>query len=95
MRRIPMIVLACLLAAGPALAADEHDHAKEEAKPPSAGMPMREHMKLMREQMAQMRAATDPKEKERLMSEHLKTMEQSMAKMQGMMGQGMMGCEKM
>ena len=41
-------------------------------------------------EMAQIRAATDTKEKERLVNEHMKTMEESMSRMQGMMGCGKM-----
>jgi hypothetical protein len=51
--------------------------------------PMQENMKRMQDEMATIRATSDPKEKERLMEEHLKTMEQSMSMMQGMMGSGM------
>ena len=46
---------------------------------------MQEHMKLMREQMSNIRAARDPKERERLMDEHMRTMEESMSMMMGMM----------
>ena len=85
-------IAACILATG-ALADEAHEHSGQAAKPPAAtqGMPMdgmHEHMKKMRQQMAQIRAATDPKEKERLVNEHLKTMEESMSKMHGMMGCG-------
>jgi len=78
--------IAAGLLAGCAAAGDPHDHSAAAAGQPG----MEEHMKLMRAQMAQMRAATEPKEKERLMNEHMKTMEQSMAKMRGMMGCGKM-----
>ena len=87
MKRSLAIIAVCMLAAGPALAQNKHEHDADPAKAPRAaakGMGMHEHMKLMREQMAQIRGATDPKEKERLMNEHMKTMEQSMARMQGM-----------
>jgi hypothetical protein len=85
MKSTVAILAASLLAIGPAAAEESHDHSIPADKPS-----MHQHMKLMREQMAQIRAATDPKERERLMNEHMKTMEQSMAKMQGMMG-----CAKM
>ena len=88
MKRLPVIAAACLFAASPGFAADEHDHSKDAAKPSSSMM--HEHMKLMREQMAQIRAAKDPKERERLMNEHMKTMEDSMGKMRGMMDCGKM-----
>ncbi len=91
-----LAIIACtLLASSLAFAEDAHDHAASAAKPPPAAEPggmqgMHEHMKTMREQISRIRAAQDPKEKERLMNEHMKTMEGSMAKMQGMMGCGKM-----
>ena len=97
MKRALAVLAMSMFAAGAAGADDAHDHSGPAARPPAAaekgagGMQgMHEHMKLMREQMAQIRAATDPKEKERLVNEHMKTMEQSMSKMQGMMGCGKM-----
>ena len=71
------ILIATFLAFQGAVLANEAHH------------PAAPHMKLMREQMAQIRAATDPKEKERLLAEHFRTMEESMSRMQGM------GCAKM
>ena len=83
MKRVLAVIAIATLAAGCASPGDTHDHA--------GGMQgMHGHMKLMREQMAQIRAATDPKERERLMSEHMSSMEQSMSRMQGMMGCGKM-----
>lgn len=85
------VIAACVFAAaGAAAAADEHDHSGSADKPPAAAHGMQKPMKLMREQMAQIRAAQDPKERERLMNQHMKTMEESMAKMGGMMGCGKM-----
>ena len=85
------VIAACVFAAaGAAVAADEHDHSDSAKKPPATAHGMPQHMKLMREQMAQIRAAQDPKERERLMNEHMKTMEESMAKMGGMRGCGKM-----
>jgi hypothetical protein len=75
-----------MFAASAAIADDAHEHSAQPAKP--AANAMHEHMKMMRQQMAQIRAATDPKEKERLVNEHMKTMEESMSKMQGMTGCG-------
>jgi hypothetical protein len=80
MKRL-IAIAASLCFAASALAQDAHQHADAS---------MQEHMKLMREEMAKIRAATDPKERERLMAEHMKTMEQSMSKMQGRMGCGKM-----
>ena len=90
MKRLSIILALCLLTAGAARAADEHDHADGAKTPPATAPGMAHPMKLMREQMAQMRAAKDPKERERLMNEHVKTMEEHMAKMGGMMGCGKM-----
>jgi hypothetical protein len=72
----------------PAIAEDAH-HPEEKIQAPAkpaAGMPA--DMKRMQEQMAQIRASTDPKERQRLMGEHMKTMQESMGKMSGMMGGG-------
>lgn len=78
--KIPSMLVMAVVLGSPALAlADDAHHPMG---------PMHEHMKLMREQMAQIRAAKDPKEKERLVNAHLKTMEESMTKMPGMMGCG-------
>ena len=49
---------------------------------------MQANMKRMHEQMAQIQAAPDPKERQRLMDEHMKTMRESMSKMNGMMSAG-------
>ena len=95
-----MLIIACLSSVSAFVLADDAHHPDAAAKPPAAApaepggdamarMRMRgmhEHMKVMREQMARIRAATDAKEKERLVNEHLKTMDESMSKMHGMMG---------
>jgi hypothetical protein len=53
---------------------------------------MQANMKRMQEQMAQIRAASDPKEREQLVNEHMKTMQESMSMMHAMMvGLGGMG----
>ena len=91
MRRILAVIAMGMLAAGCATPADDkHDHAAQAAKPETAMGGMHEHMNKMKAQMAQIRATTDPKEKERLVGEHLKAMEEAMSKMQGMMGCGKM-----
>lgn len=95
MKLAPILTATCLLAVGTAAADDAH-HPEAATKPPAAAPAakgtdgMHEHMKLMREQMTQIRAATDPKEKERLMEQHMKSMEESMATMQRMMKHDMM-----
>jgi hypothetical protein len=78
--------------------ADEAHHAdsQPQAVPSKAGGMemggMRANMKRMQEQMAQMRSASDPKERDRLVNEHMKTMQDSMSMMHGMMaGGGAMG----
>jgi hypothetical protein len=89
MKRTFAILAISALAAGCATGADgTHEHPAQAAKP--AALDMQNHMKLMQAQMSQISAATDPKERERLMNEHMKTMQESMTKMQGMMG-----CAKM
>ena len=45
--------------------------------------PMQENMKRMQDEMAKIRATSDPKEKEHLMEDHLKTMEQCVSMMSG------------
>ena len=91
MKRTAILLMSAALTAC-ASAQQPHEHAAPAQPGAMMSGGMHEHMKLMREQMAQIRAAQDPKERERLMNEHMKTMEQSMAKMQGMQG---MGCGKM
>lgn len=90
-----ILFTACLFGASAFVLADDAHHPDAAAKPPAertmpkqrTGMDgMHQHMKVMREQMARMRAATDPQEKERLMNEHLKAMEESMSKMHSTMG---------
>ena len=72
----------------PAIAEDAHhpDEKIQAPAKPAAGMPA--DMKRMQEQMAQIRASTDPKERQRLMGEHMKTLQESMGRMGGMMGGG-------
>jgi hypothetical protein len=51
---------------------------------------MGETMQRMQEQMKQIQAATDPKERQRLLEEHVKTMQEAMPMMAGM--KDMQGC---
>jgi hypothetical protein len=91
MKRALAAVVSTMLAVSVAAFAEEkHDHSAKAAKPDAPMAGMHEHMKKMRQQMAQIRAAQDPMERERLMNEHMKTMEDSMANMGGMMGCGKM-----
>lgn len=102
MNRTVAVILTCMLAASGAAFADDAHHpgdaktppAAAPAKPAAPGMSgmgrMQEHMKRMQEEMSQIRAASDPKEKARLIDEHMKTMEQSMSMMKGMMSCGKM-----
>jgi hypothetical protein len=91
------IVLALSLTSLAALAfADDAHHPDEKAQTtpskPAAMQPpeamdmssMHANMKRMHEQMAQIRAASDPKERARLVDEHMKTM-QSMSMMHCLM----------
>jgi hypothetical protein len=90
--KLKHLVLAACIAAVPQLgiAEDAHHPDKPAAKGGPQGMDgmmghMQENMKRMQDEMAAIRAAKDPKEKERLMDEHMKTMESSMATMRKMM----------
>jgi hypothetical protein len=91
--KLAKIVLALSLTSLAALAfADDAHHPDEKAQAapsqPAAKQPaeamgmsaMHANMKRMHEQMAQIRAASDPKERARLVDEHMKTM-QSMSSM--------------
>jgi hypothetical protein len=79
-------LLACVahLASEPVFAADEHSShqpgtAAAPAAPGNHGMPDRQKL---REQMAAIRAATDPAVRAKLMEEHLQAMEAAMQTMQ-------------
>lgn len=100
MNRTVAVIAACMLAASGAAFAEDAHH-PDDAKQPAAAAParpaapgmggmgrMQEHMKQMQDQMSGIRAATEPKERERLMVEHMKTMEDSMSMMKGMMNCG-------
>jgi len=52
---------------------------------------MQENMKTMQQQMAKLRATSDPKERQKLMREHMQTMQENMKTMRGMGGPMMMG----
>jgi hypothetical protein len=99
MNRILAVVSACVFTASGAALADDAHHPDAAKTPPAAaparpaakGMDGMGHMQeRMHEQMSQIRAATDPKDRERLMAEHMKTMQESMSMMQGMMNCGKM-----
>ncbi len=83
---------ACVSALATLAFADDAHHADQQpqAVPSKAGGMdgMHANMKRMQEQMAQMRSASDPKERERLVNEHMKTMQDSMSMMHGMMAGG-------
>ena len=94
-----LLAAACALALAATAFADEtQSHAGQQAKPPAstpAGK-MPEMMTRMHEQMSQIQATADPKERERLMQEHMKTMHESMPMMQGMKeGAGPGGAQRM
>ena len=52
---------------------------------------MQENMKTMQQQVAKLRATSDPKERQKLMREHMQTMQENMKTMRGMGGPMMMG----
>ena len=110
-KRALTTVLATFIA-GTALAQDAHDHSGAAGRPAQqqesvSGAPgtkgmaeMQEHMKLMREQMQKIVAATDRAERQRLLDEHMKSMRESMARMGGSAhggegGPGKMDCMEM
>jgi hypothetical protein len=81
--------------AATAVAEDAH-HPQAQGTKPAPGMmkmgPMGETMQRMQEQMKQIQAASDPKERQRLVEEHMKSMREAMPMMAGMMEmQGCMG----
>ena len=92
------LLAACALAlAAPSFADDAH-HPGEQARPapsePAGKMPAM--MSRMHDQMMQIHATSDPKERERLMNEHMKTMHESMPMMQGLKeGPGMDSSQRM
>jgi hypothetical protein len=98
----PLFIASCIALAGSYAFAEDAHHpdqpkdvsseapAKPAAKVPAGMDGMHEHMKQMHEQMAAIRAATHPKERERLIDEHMKSMHEGMSMMQGMMMGGMM-----
>jgi len=95
-----VLVAACVAPLAAIAFAEDAHHPDQKAKPaaskPAAktapGMMdmsgMQANMKRMQDQMAKIRAASDPKEHQRLMDEHMKTMHESMSMMNGMMGEG-------
>jgi hypothetical protein len=95
MRTKYLLTVACVAAlAGAAYAEEAHHPAtKPEAAKPAPGMnmgKMGEAMQRMQEQMKQIQAASDPKERQRLLEEHVKTMQEAMPIMAGM--KDMQGC---
>jgi hypothetical protein len=92
------LAAACAIAfATPAFSDEAHQHAAPatpQASTPSAKIP--EMMKRMHEQMNQIYATSDPKERARLLDEHMNTMQESMPMMRGMKeGSGMGGAQGM
>jgi hypothetical protein len=80
---------------GAAVADDAH-HPEQAAKPAPGMMNMGgmgDTMQRMHEQMKQIQAATDPKERQRLLEEHMKTMQEAMPMMTRM--KDMQGCTGM
>jgi hypothetical protein len=91
MRTKYLLAAACMTALAGAALAEEVHHSG--AKPTAPGMnmgKMGETMQRMHEQMKQIQAASDPKERQRLVEEHMKTMQEAMPMMAGM--KDMQGC---
>ena len=94
LKRIAVSTCLAVLAAG---AIAENAHHPSEPTAPATSAPrtnsapamamggMHEHVKRMQDQMAQIRATSDAKERYRLMEEHMKTMDEAMPTMQEMM----------
>lgn len=86
---------AIVLTAAASLAAANDAHhppaqGQSEGAAPSSRMDhghMHEHMGLMKKDMAAIRSATDPAERQRLMEAHFQHMEAAMGRMHGMMSQ--------
>lgn len=97
MRTRYLLAATCMAAlAGAAFAEDTH-HPAQAARPAAEPVPgmmnmgrMGETMQRMQEQMKQIQAASDPKERQRLLEEHMKTMQEAMPMMAGM--KDMPGC---
>jgi Flp pilus assembly protein TadB len=83
MRGRYLLATACAAALAGAAFAEDAQHPA--AKPAAPGM-----MQRMQEQMKQIQAASDPKERQRLLEEHMKTMQEAMPMMAGM--KDMQGC---
>jgi uncharacterized membrane protein (DUF106 family) len=75
---------------GAAFAEDAHHLAAKPAPGMTNMGKMGETMQRMQEQMKQIQAASDPKERQRLLEEHMKTMQEAMPMMSGM--KDMQGC---
>jgi hypothetical protein len=92
MRTRYLLAAACAAAlAGAVFAEDAHHPAAKPAAPGMMNMgKMGETMQRMQEQMKQIQAASDPKERQRLLEEHMKTMQEAMPMMAGM--KDMQGC---
>lgn len=75
-------------------AAPSADVAKPTATEPQSGKNMQmmeQHSQKMREQMAKIRAAKDPKERQKLMQEHMSAMREGMKMLKDAPGCAMMG----
>jgi periplasmic protein CpxP/Spy len=93
-----LLAAACAALLAATAFAEETHHPEQQGKPaaskPAGNMP--EMMTRMQEQMKQIHATSDPKERQRLMNEHMKTMHESMPMMQGMKeGAGMGSGQRM
>ena len=86
-------IVACALSA-PIVSAQDKSAPAKPAMSMDMDKPMlqmQENMKTMQQQMAKLRATTDPKERQKLMREHMQTMQENMKTMRGMGGPMMMG----
>jgi hypothetical protein len=100
--KMPLAFAALLLAASPALRAQQSPaDAKVNPPAPAAADTARydqqladvqANMKKMQEQMDKIRAAKDPAVRQKLMQEHMSTMQATMGLMHDMMSPGMLSC---
>jgi hypothetical protein len=98
-----ILVAACTVVLSATAFADDAHH-PEKAGEPAAANPaaqpapgtmdmgkMNESMQRMQEQMKKIQAASDPKERQRLVEEHMKTMSEAMPMLRAMSGNAGMG----
>ena len=87
MNRLVLVVLLSVLGSNVGAQAPQGGES-EQAQAPTAAQ-MQAHMQMMREQMRQLHATTDPVERRRLMQAHMQSMQEGMGMMGSMHGGAM------